>query len=133
MGHKAANCKETGNQRSGENQGRRFPGKCHYCGIWNHKKADCRKKKADDANGRSTENANVVQDEEIALLCKEVQGKKKRNSSCIVDFLEQNPVVCRLDTESEIALTTGCANPERVNFSESNESSFGSLAVISGL
>jgi len=128
MGHKAANCKESGNQRSRENSGRCFPGKCHYCGIWGHKKADCRKKKADDASGGNSEYANVVKDEKIALLCKVVEAVQKRNSGCIMDFLEQNPVVCRLDSKDEMALTTGCADPESVNFSESNESSFGYLA-----
>jgi len=76
----------------------------------------------------------VVQDEEIVLLCKDVEAVQKRISGCIVDFLKQNPTVCRIDSEDEMAFTRGCAeNPESANFSDSKESSFGSLGVMYGL
>ncbi|CAK0870594.1 unnamed protein product [Prorocentrum cordatum] len=49
-----------GKQGHGKGQSDYFDGECGYCGKWGHKRADCRKKKADEAK-KETGNTRAVQ------------------------------------------------------------------------
>ncbi|CAK0893566.1 unnamed protein product, partial [Prorocentrum cordatum] len=54
-----------GMQGHGKGQAEHFEGECGYCGKWGHKRADCRKKKADDAK-KETGNTRAVQGDAAA-------------------------------------------------------------------
>ena len=93
-GHKAAECRnvgnETRNRNSGANSSGRFNGKCNYCGKIGHKEAVCRKKLREKG---STESANAATEieEEMVLMCHEVleENDIEQEEECLMAVMNE--------------------------------------------